>query len=335
MEGYDFIAVDFETATRNYNSACAIGIATVEKGEIKDKIYSLIKPSELRFDPNNIAIHGITPEMVKDSPTLSELWPIIGPAFETNLVIAHNAHFDMSVLSRSLDGWSRPDFKYVDSVALAKDFVPGSKSLENCAEHFGINMGEHHNALDDAVTCAKIVLACLTQSGLPNIGSLCFALPNVKIHQFSELNVGESYYVKDKQIGSKAKAPHPPFATGYHAYTNAKDITPSSAVKDETNPFYQKSVVFTGTPSIGRREAMQLAADAGAVLKDSISSKVDFLVVGEKDPAFVDEAGLSGKEVKAMKLNQSGKANIAILTDTEFMNLLGIGGELVETGINV
>lgn len=39
------------------------------------------------------------------------------------------------------------DFKYVDSVAIAKDFVPGSKTLEHCAAHLGIEMGHHHNAL--------------------------------------------------------------------------------------------------------------------------------------------------------------------------------------------
>lgn len=40
----NFAAIDFETATGRRNSACAVGIVTVEDGEIIDKYYSLIRP---------------------------------------------------------------------------------------------------------------------------------------------------------------------------------------------------------------------------------------------------------------------------------------------------
>ena len=39
---YDFIAIDFETATTDMNSACSLGLVCVDKFEIKDKKYFFI-----------------------------------------------------------------------------------------------------------------------------------------------------------------------------------------------------------------------------------------------------------------------------------------------------
>jgi DNA polymerase III epsilon subunit-like protein len=60
-----FVALDFETANEQRNSACAIGIAIVESEHVVDSRYQLICPHEFRFSPWNIRIHGITPEHVK------------------------------------------------------------------------------------------------------------------------------------------------------------------------------------------------------------------------------------------------------------------------------
>lgn len=41
---FDFIAIDFETANTNMNSACSIGIVAMKNGIEADEFYSLIKP---------------------------------------------------------------------------------------------------------------------------------------------------------------------------------------------------------------------------------------------------------------------------------------------------
>lgn len=308
-ERFDFVAIDFETATHNFNSACAIGLAAVRDGEIVETEYSLIKPPELKFSPENIKIHGITPDMVADSPTLDDLWlPVLKKYFsDETYIVAHNARFDISVLKKSLSYYDCPDFKYIDSISVARDFVPGNKSLERCAEYLGIDMGQHHNALDDAITCAKIVLKCLNMSGLTNIEQLLFPeiQPAQKKTRLSSLSRNQ---MKDKY--------------DYSSYISAKDIKPNTETFDETHPFYQKNLVFTGMPPLGRNEAMQAVADLGAILKDDISRKIDYLVVGEPDPKYSDQFGKSRKERKAIELNQSGKANIKIITGEEFLKLL-------------
>lgn len=314
MECYDFITIDFETATKYYNSACSIGIAAVQGGAIIDTYYSLLQPPALKFSPENIAVHGISPEMVVNSPTLDEIWPAISHFFSSSLVIAHNAAFDISVLKQSLCLASLPDFKYVDSVSIAKDYVSGSKSLDNCARQLGIDLGHHHNALDDAISCAKVVLCCLSRSGLSNIGQLCFAKENIKIHNMADLKTQEMFVLSS----SRKTLPK-------YSHISPKSVTPSHNCFDCQHPLYEKAIVFTGELHISRAEAMQLAVDVGAKVTSSVSRKTNYLVVGKQDLSLVGSDGLSSKQEKAYELNKQGKADIKIISEDDFLSLVNQG----------
>lgn len=74
---------------------------------------------------------------------------------------------------------------------------------------------------------------------------------------------------------------------------------------------------------------MQMAVDAGAVLKTSVSSKTGYLVVGEQDITIVGMDGMSTKEKTARSLNESGKANIQIISENEFLELVKKEGATV------
>ena len=60
----EFVAIDFETANRNSDSACSIGLVTFKDGKIVDEYYKLIRPKNLYFHPDNIKVHGLTEEML-------------------------------------------------------------------------------------------------------------------------------------------------------------------------------------------------------------------------------------------------------------------------------
>jgi putative exonuclease with a BRCT domain len=314
LKVYDFVALDFETATTSYDSACSIGIAAVQDGEIVDTFYSLLQPPSLEFDEHNIAVHGITADMVAHSPTLEEIWPTIFPFFSASLVVAHNAFFDISVLTRSLHGWAIPNFKYVDSISIARDYVSGSKALSNCVDQLGIELTHHHNALDDAIACAKIVLCCLSRSGLSNIGQFCFSRENIKIHHAADLNAPEKF------AGTNKRAALPAYAS-----IRPQDISPSCQCFNCQHPLYEKKIVFTGELHISRAEAMQLAVDVGAKVTSSVSKKTDYVVVGKQDLALVGEDGMSTKEERAHALNSEGVANIQIIGEAEFLALIHQG----------
>lgn len=73
-------------------------------------------------------------------------------------------------------------------------------------------------------------------------------------------------------------------------------------------PFGNKTVLFTGTlPTLSREEAEKIAENAGAKIASGVSSKLNYLVVGEK-------AG--------SKLEKAQKLNVTILTEEAFLAMV-------------
>ena len=95
----DFVALDFETANKFKNSACSFG-GYYRKGRTNyQKAYSLIKPAFMSFDDECIEIHGIQPKDVIHEKTFDQLWnAIYENHLKGNIMVAHNAKFDMNVL---------------------------------------------------------------------------------------------------------------------------------------------------------------------------------------------------------------------------------------------
>ena len=156
-----FTVIDFETATSKRNSACAIGIAIVEGGQIISVRTLLIKPPALQFNPINIGIHGITADRVRNEPTLAEHWPDILPLLANRTVIAYNASFDLSVLANSLAVYniSYPPVTCYCALKLARRAWPElpNHKLTTVAKHLSIPIN-HHDPSSDAQSCAKIIL---------------------------------------------------------------------------------------------------------------------------------------------------------------------------------
>ena len=302
---FDFIAIDFETATENLNSACSIGVVAVKNLEIVDYFESYIQPPYNRFADNNISVHGITPDITERAPTLDELWFELSQYFSEHIpVLAHNAHFDMSVLRLSTKA-DIPDFPYIDSISIVSPYVEGSRSLEHCVEVLGISMDQHHNALSDATAVAEIAICVLRNCGCLSMWEfLCKSYTS--FNQFSELNPQEKFFSRKKAKFQKHMKP--------------SDIAPTIEVKT-TNPLYGKTIVFTGDLSISRDDAFQIAVNCGAIVKTSISRKVDYLVVGTQDVSLVGEDGLSSKQEKALDMNATGKAHIEFINEQQFFSL--------------
>ncbi|HWQ61588.1 MAG TPA: 3'-5' exonuclease, partial [Negativicutes bacterium] len=149
----DFVALDFETANREWTSICAVGLAFVAGGRIVANPSWLVRPPELLFDPGFVKIHGITADQVADKPEFGDLWPELRPHLEGRIIVAHNAQFDINVLIRSLDLYRipRPSAEYSCTKIVAQRTWPGWKryGLAALAERHGICFN-HHDAGEDA-----------------------------------------------------------------------------------------------------------------------------------------------------------------------------------------
>lgn len=154
-----FTAFDFETANFQSHSACQLGVAIVKAGQIVMEKSWLIRPPSKLFAFSYL--HGITYAMVKNQPTFSELWPEIRPFFEQQILAAHHADFDVSVLTATLAyyGLMMPRSYVIDSLAVARSAWPKLKDhkLPTVATYLKIALN-HHDAVSDAKACAEIVL---------------------------------------------------------------------------------------------------------------------------------------------------------------------------------
>ncbi len=174
-----WVALDFETATRERNSACAIGLAFGRRTEIIGTASALIKPPGNKFEEFHSSLHGIDASTVERERTFPEIWPELIPAFSEVIVLAHNASFDIGVLRSCLDayGLAYPSIQYYCTVDFARKMWPTLRNhkLNTVAEHLEIDF-KHHDAEEDASVCAMVVIECMKITGLEDIKLLAKAL---------------------------------------------------------------------------------------------------------------------------------------------------------------
>lgn len=181
----NFIAIDFETASASRDSACSLGAVTVRDGVIVDRRYSLIKPNG-PFSEFCIRVHGITEKDVETAPTFSDIYPVVYKLLNNQVVVAHNANFDIGVLrasceSRNLLMPNVTPFCTVDMSRIAWPDLPKHKLNTLCDEfHFPLN---HHNAIADATACGQILLRCADELHATSIEDLQNTLAKRKAKQ--------------------------------------------------------------------------------------------------------------------------------------------------------
>lgn len=155
-----FVAIDFETADRGPDSACAIGLARVEGGRVVATAERLIRPPRTTFEFS--WVHGITWNQVEREPLFGDVWPELRPLLEgVRFLAAHNAGFDRRVLQSccQLAGLPAPDLPFRCTVQLArKTWGLPKNDLASLCKFLDIPL-KHHDAGSDAVACARILLA--------------------------------------------------------------------------------------------------------------------------------------------------------------------------------
>lgn len=173
-----FVAIDFETATSAYSSACEIGLTRVENGKVVASEAWLIKPPQYpHFQPINISIHGIRPEDVAAAPTFAELWPELQPWLTDCVVVAHNAGFDMGVLRRTLEAYDLPapvGLRYACTVQMARRVWTdlGTFKLNTLCQAKAIDLPRHHRAAGDARACAELLLRAAADTECRSVAEL-------------------------------------------------------------------------------------------------------------------------------------------------------------------
>ena len=154
-----FTAIDFETAHGKRWSICQVGLVRVENGIIQDQLSILVRPPNNFYWDNFIDIHGITPELTANASTFAEVWKQVDPFVRDKNIVAHNGFsFDFPCLKQTLEYYNidMPEYK---GHCTYKIFKNNLASL--CKQHkIPLN---HHDALSDAMACAKLYLLHLNR----------------------------------------------------------------------------------------------------------------------------------------------------------------------------
>ena len=304
------LAIDFETANWSRTSTCSIGYALLENGKITSE-ETLINPEE-EFDYFNIEIHGITPEDVENSKIFPQVWNEIEELIDENtLVIAHNAAFDMSVIRYTCDKYEMnyPTFDYVCTWRMGKKHYQKFTmySLDYIANELGLEF-KHHNAKEDASVCLEI-FRDIIKTYDDNIEKALehFELKKGKLFEGGYIACGNKYKSKSKYKGD---------------YYKIDEIVASTDEFDEDHPFYDKTIIFTGTlSSMPRKEAMLKVVNSGGHIGNRLLKKTNYLVMGVQDIKKLNGKDKSNKVLKAEEYIELG-SEIEIIGEDTFLQLI-------------
>lgn len=280
----DFVAIDVETANSDMASICQIGIAKYSDGVLVDEWVSLINPEDY-FSFANVMVHGIEEQMVTDSPKLPDVIETM-LAYMSDAICVCHTHFDRVSIGRAFQkyGFGPVHSTWLDSAMVAR------RAWTDCANSgYGLpslceKIGyefKHHDALEDAKACGEVLLAAIDESGLDL----------------------DAWIVR-------VRAP-----------INPKSAEPIRREGNTEGELFGEVVVFTGSLTMPRREAADLAAMMGCQVASGVTKHTTILIVGDQDVYKLAGKDKSSKHLKAEKLISNGQ-RIRIIKESDFQVMI-------------
>lgn len=282
-----FVAVDFETMTTERTSICAAGFVKVVNGVIHEQWYSLIKPVEDNKVDTLTWLHGISREMVANSPEYPAAHAKLREMLQgCNVLVCHNATADISSIEACQD-WYRLDDLNCD---IHDTYRESGLNLTDACKDYDIHLGNHHNALCDAHACAQLFLAL---QGLP----IEPPKPKRRTHKFDAISAAK------------------------HIEKHTLSVPTDDEISDKSTIFYHSNCVITGTFTAypKREELAKILRDLGADINTAISGKTTLVVAGNgfgpKKMADIEKRQAAGQPITLIDegelmaiLEQAGRA---------------------------
>lgn len=157
-----FAVIDVETTglRPTHDRILEIGVVLLDnRAIVQGEWSSLVNPGipvEATF------IHGITDDDVASAPPFSSLVSQVRNLLEGRAIVAHNAAFDTAFLNSAFAQVNYPvaipSSATVCTMELSKIYLPqGRHGLTYAAQRAGLVTNQHHRALSDAYTAAKLL----------------------------------------------------------------------------------------------------------------------------------------------------------------------------------
>lgn len=149
-----FVVVDIETTglAKSADGIIEIGAARLHGGKVVAEFQQLVNPG-IRLPPFIVRLTGIDEALLADQPRIGSVWPQFVEFLGDDVLVAHNAGFDLGFLNAAavaLSGRSLPH-PHLCTLKLARRLLPQlrRRGLDGLAAHFGIPQDDRHRALGD------------------------------------------------------------------------------------------------------------------------------------------------------------------------------------------
>lgn len=171
LEQIPYVAFDTETTgLRASDRLVELGAVRFRGYEVEGEWSGLINPDR-PIPAEATAVHGLTDVDVRGAPRARDVLPGFLDFIQGAALIAHNAPFDVRVLSLELlrAGLALPDNPVLDTCAIPRRLrlAVQDHRLGTLADAFGIPRGRAHRALGDARVAQALFQAYVRELGEP------------------------------------------------------------------------------------------------------------------------------------------------------------------------
>lgn len=170
------VVADVEGNGARPPSLVELAIVPIVGGRVGETARWLVKP-ESPITWQATRVHGITDDDVASLQPLSAAEQDIRAHLERDILVAHNAHVELAVLTRQLPGWVPA--AVIDTLKLSRRLHPerASHKLGALVDAYDLAAGlpdtmSAHRADYDALVTARLLLRLAEDGGLTTLGDL-------------------------------------------------------------------------------------------------------------------------------------------------------------------
>ena len=151
----NYIVFDVETTGLSavYDTIIELAAVKMHKGNVIETFEEFIDPGH-PLSQTTINLTGITDEMVRGSKSEKEVLQLFKEFCGDDILVAHNASFDMGFLNTSYEKYEMPEAPnpVIDTLELSRLLHPEMKShrLNTLSKKYNINLEQHHRAVYDS-----------------------------------------------------------------------------------------------------------------------------------------------------------------------------------------
>lgn len=140
------------------------GVRVVNRRVLSGETFNRIIDPRRPIPPASVRFHGLTDEDVRDQPLIEQVLPEFRQFAEDDILVAHNAAFDMKFLAaKEASSGVRFDNPVLDTLLLSVllDGEEEDHSLDKLCQHYSVTMSGRHTALGDTLATAELLVNLL------------------------------------------------------------------------------------------------------------------------------------------------------------------------------